>query len=68
MSECTGASDHMGDPEEPEYTEITVVAKGQTFLHVTPSCLVFKATLQEVKLQQDDGHGNVYVFDVFTNL
>ena len=55
----------MGDTEESEYTEISVLWKGQTFLYVISSFPVRKATLQEVRLQQGDGQGNVYVLDGF---
>jgi len=51
--------------DQSEDTEITVLAKGREFLYVVPSFPVYKATLQEVKLQQDVGSGNVYVFDGF---
>jgi len=55
--------DHAVDSNE--YTQITVLGKGQVFLYIIPSFPVCKATLQEVKLQQEDDHGNVYVFDGF---
>ena len=57
--------ERAGDSCACQDTEITVLAKGQTFLYVVPSFPVYKATLQEVKLQQDDGNGNVYMFDGF---
>ena len=57
------AGDLAGD--STIYTEITGLREGQTFLYVVPSFPVYKATLQEVKLQQDSGYGNVYVLDGF---
>jgi len=42
-----------------EYTEVTVLGKGQTFLYIVPSFPVCMVTLQEVKLQQDDSQGYV---------
>ena len=37
---------------EPEIkVEITVLAKGDTFVYTIPSFLVYKPTLQQVKLQ-----------------
>ena len=65
MDKHTAEGDLAGDTDESEYTEISVLSKGQTFLYVIPSFLVYKATLQEVRLQQDDGLGNVNVFDSF---
>lgn len=65
MDRCAGEGDLEGDTEESEYTEISVLWKGQTCLYVIPSFPVYKATLQEVRLQQVDGLGNVYVFDGF---
>ena len=48
-----------------EYTEVTVLGKGQTFLYIVPSFPVCMVTLQEVKLQQDDSQGYVQMFDGF---
>lgn len=45
--------------------EITILAKGNTFLYVVPSFLIFKATLQEVKLQWEEPGGEIQVFDGF---
>ena len=65
MDKRAGEGDFVGNTEESEYTEISVLWKDQTFLYIIPSLPVHKAILQEVRLQQDDGLGNVYMFDGF---
>ena len=45
--------------------EITVLAKGDTFVHTVPSFPVYKPTLQQVKLQLEESSGEVKVFDGF---
>jgi len=45
--------------------EFTVLAKGDTFLYTVPSFPVFKATLQQVKLQLEESHGGIKIFDGF---
>ena len=45
--------------------EITVLAKGDTFLYTVPSFPVFKATLQQVKLQMEESEGEIKVFNGF---
>ena len=50
MDECTG-------DEASDYTKITVLGKGQTFLYMynVPSFPVCKVILQEIEFQQDGG-------------
>ena len=67
MDDCAGDSD-SGEfqPEgEGKCTEIVILGKGKTFLYVVPSFPVYKATLQEVKLQYCDCEGKIHVFDGF---
>ena len=45
--------------------EITVLVKGNALLYVVPSFLVFKATLQEVKVQWEKPGRTIHVFDLF---
>ena len=51
--------------DEDFNVEITVLAKGNTFLYIVPSFPVFNATLQEVKLQWEAPGGEIHVFDGF---
>ena len=46
--------------------EVTVLAKGDTFLYTVPSFPVFKATLQQIRLQWEETNGDIKVFDGFT--
>ena len=65
MDKHAGEGDLVSDTEESEYTGISVLWQGQMFLYVIPSFPVYKATLQEVRLQQDNSLGSVYMFDGF---
>lgn len=65
MDDCVSVSGESQSDRECEYTEIVVLGKGNTFLYVVPSFPVYKADLQEVKLQYTDGEGNIHVFDGF---
>lgn len=65
MDDRTNDSDEFQLKGERECTKITVLTKGNTFLYVVPSFPVFKAKLQEVKLQYTDGEGNIHMFDNF---
>jgi len=51
--------------EAPEEgcTYLAVVEKGKTFTYVVPSFPVYKAELQEIKLQYTDSKGDPQVFD-----
>lgn len=55
--------DESGDVEvEPEIeVEITVLAKGDTFVYTALSFPVYKPTLQQVKLQLEESSGEVKV-------
>ena len=46
--------------------EINILAKGDTFLYTVPSFPVFKATLQQVKLQLEESNRGIKNFDGFT--
>lgn len=45
--------------------EITVLAKRKVFLYIVPSFPIFKASLQEVKLQWEEPGEEIHVFDGF---
>jgi len=45
--------------------EVTILAKGDMFLYTVPSFPVFKATLQQVKLQWEESNGDIKIFDGF---
>ena len=60
----------MGDGQdeavpEDDCTYLAVVRKGKTFTYVVPSFAVYKAELQEVKIQCTDAKVGPHVFDGF---
>ena len=53
------------DERGEDFVALTIQAKGCTFNYVVPSFPVFNVNLTEVKLQWEDGDGEVHIFDGF---
>ena len=50
---------------DEEYVEVTVLSTGGILEYIIPSFPIYKATLQEVKLQWEEADGTIHVFDGF---
>ena len=53
------------DERSEDFVVLTILVKGCTFNYVVPSFSVFNVNLTEVKLQREDGDGEVHSFDGF---
>jgi len=63
--DSSGDVDKDADTAQEFDVEITVLAKGDTFVYTVPSFPVYKPTLQQVKLQLEESSGEVKIFDGF---
>ena len=50
---------------DDDYVEVTVLSTGQVLEYVVPNFPVYKATLQEIKLQWEKADRTIHVFDGF---